>query len=50
MDRFAEASEAAERDLGCRGIGTLGEKTLHLTLKYYFAPDPECCQTDGSAV
>lgn len=24
-----------------KGIGTLGEKTLHLALKYYFAPNPE---------
>lgn len=41
MDRFAAAREAAARDLGCRGIGTLGEKSLHLTLKYYFAPDAD---------
>ena len=41
MDRFPAACAAAARDLGCRGIGTLGEKSLHLTLKYYFAPDPD---------
>lgn len=40
MDDFAAAIEAAARDIGCRGIGTLGEKSLHLALKYYFAPDP----------
>lgn len=27
--------------MGGKGIGTLGEKSLHLALKYYFAPDPE---------
>ena len=37
---FAEAMAAAARDVGCKGIGTLGEKSLHLALKYYFAPDP----------
>lgn len=26
---------------GAMGIGTLSEKTLHATLKYYYAPDPE---------
>ncbi len=41
MEKFAAAIASAERDLGCRGIGTLGEKSLHLTLKYYFAPDAE---------
>ncbi len=40
MDDFAAAIAAAERDAGGKGIGTLGEKTLHLALKYYFAPDP----------
>lgn len=39
MDGFADALRAAEQDAGGRGIGTLGEKTLHLALKYYFAPD-----------
>ncbi len=38
---FEAAIRAAERDMGGRGIGTLGEKTLHLALKYYFAPDPD---------
>ena len=38
---FSAALAAAERDMGGRGIGTLGEKTLHLALKYYVAPDPE---------
>ncbi len=37
--RFAAALHAANRDLGCKGIGTLRERTLHLTLKYFFAPD-----------
>lgn len=41
MKDFAAALQAAERDMGGKGIGTLGEKTLHLALKYYFAPDPE---------
>lgn len=41
MGDFAAALTAAQRDAGGRGIGTLGEKTLHLALKYYFAPDPE---------
>ena len=41
MTDFAEAIAAAQRDAGGRGIGTLGEKTLHLALKYYFAPDPD---------
>ena len=41
MRDFSEALRAAERDMGCKGIGTMGEKTLHLALKYYFAPDPE---------
>lgn len=40
MDDFAAAAAAAARDAGCKGIGTLGEKSLHLALKYYFAPDP----------
>lgn len=40
MIDFAEAIRRAERDAGGKGIGTLGEKTLHLALKYYFAPDP----------
>ena len=40
MDVFQEALRLAERDAGGKGIGTLGEKTLHLALKYYFAPDP----------
>ncbi|MBP0971945.1 MAG: hypothetical protein J5753_07885, partial [Oscillospiraceae bacterium] len=41
MIDFAEALAAAQRDAGGRGIGTLGEKTLHLALKYFCAPDPE---------
>ena len=41
MDGFAKAVQAASADLGGRGIGTLGEKSLHLALKYYFAPDSE---------
>ena len=39
--RFASAVEAASGVLrGANGIGSLGEKTLHLTLKYFYAPDP----------
>lgn len=41
MGAFAEALRRAEQDMGGKGIGTLGEKTLHLALKYYFAPDPD---------
>ena len=41
MSDFDRAIQAAARDMGCRGIGTMGEKSLHLTLKYYYAPDPE---------
>ena len=41
MDEFICAVEKARRDMGGKGIGTLGEKTLHLALKYYFAPNPE---------
>lgn len=38
---FSAALAAAARDMGGHGIGTIGEKTLHLALKYYVAPDPE---------
>ncbi len=38
---FQTALAAAQKDCGGKGIGTLGEKTLHLTLKYLFAPDPD---------
>lgn len=41
MDSFAVALKQAERDMGGKGIGTLGEKSLHLALKYYFAPDSD---------
>ena len=41
MSEFAAALHAAQADCVRKGIGTLGEKTLHLTLKYLFAPDPE---------
>lgn len=41
MDDFAAAIAQAHADMGGKGIGTMGEKTLHLALKYYFAPDPE---------
>lgn len=41
FDAFAYAIErAASAESG--GIGTLGEKTLHAVLKYYFAPDAAC--------
>ncbi len=42
VSAFAAALDAANHDLGCNGIGTLHERTLHLVLKYYFAPDPAC--------
>ena len=42
VSAFAAALDAANHDLGCNGIGTLHERTLHLALKYYFAPDPSC--------
>ena len=38
---FDRALKAAQRDAGGRGVGTLAEKTLHLTMKYLFAPDPD---------
>lgn len=41
MDDFAIAVQAAMRDMGGKGVGQLGEKTLHLALKYYFAPDED---------
>ena len=41
MDEFLTAAARARQDMGGRGIGTLGEKTLQLALKYYFAPDPQ---------
>lgn len=40
--RFLEAISAADQAPGSRGIGTLGEKTLHAVLKYYCQPDPSC--------
>ena len=40
LDRFACAlSSVLESERGGRGIGTLGEKTLHAVLKYYFEPN-----------
>lgn len=37
---FSDAFKAATvEEIGQGGIGTLGEKTLHRTLKYYFEPD-----------
>lgn len=42
LDRFAGALAAVlEGDRCDRGIGTLGEKTLHSVLKNYFEPCPE---------
>lgn len=41
MEDFAAAIESAKRDIGCKGIGTMAEKSLHLALKYYFAPDAD---------
>ena len=40
-DRFLEACRWAVSDeRQTQGIGTLGEKTLHSAVKYYFQPDP----------
>lgn len=40
--RFAAARDAVSRGGPLRqGIGTLGEKTLHAVLKYYFEPDSQ---------
>ena len=42
QERFLEACRwAASRENTRQGIGTLGEKTLHSAVKYYFQPDPE---------
>ena len=41
IERFANALAATlEEERGDRGIGTLGEKTLHSVLKNYFDPNP----------
>ena len=41
LERFANALAATlEEERGNRGIGTLGEKTLHSVLKNYFEPNP----------
>ncbi len=40
--RFAEAITRVEADRLREGIGTLGEKTLHAVLKYFYEPDPAC--------
>lgn len=41
-ERFLRAIERAQAERGqSQGIGTLGEKLLHSTLKYYFEPDRE---------
>ena len=37
--RFDAAMASAVSGCGAGGIGTLGEKTLHAVLKYYFEPD-----------
>lgn len=43
LENFANALSAAlERERGGRGVGTLGEKTLHAVLKSYFEPDVTC--------
>ena len=42
QERFLEACRwATSRENTRQGIGTLGEKTLHSAVKYYFQPDPE---------
>lgn len=35
-------ARAAALSRGANGIGTLGEKSLHAALKFYFAPDESC--------
>lgn len=40
-ERFLRALEAASAR-GREGIGTLGEKGVHNTLKHYYEPDPAC--------
>lgn len=41
IERFADAlASVLESERGGRGIGTLGEKTLHAVLKSYFEPNP----------
>ncbi len=43
--RFLAARTAAAQSLrGQNGIGTLGEKLLHLTLKYYYASDSDASE------
>ena len=41
QEAFASACAWAAARLGQGGIGTLGEKSLHAALKYYFEPCPE---------
>lgn len=42
-ERFAQARDAVLVQSLCKGgIGTLGEKALHATLKHYLAIDPAC--------
>ena len=42
QERFLEACRwATSRENTRQGIGTLGEKTLHSAVKYYFQPDPD---------
>ena len=39
--QWDRAVEAAKQQRKTTGIGTLGERTLHSVLKYYFEPDPD---------
>ena len=41
QEAFSSACAWAAARLGQGGIGTLGEKSLHAALKYYFEPCPE---------
>lgn len=41
IERLAIARSMAEAECSEGGIGTLGEKMLHRTLKFYFEPDPD---------
>ena len=41
VQAFADAcARAAETARGENGIGSLGEKTMHLALKFFYEPDP----------
>ena len=45
QEAFASACAWAAARLGQGGIGTLGEKSLHAALKYYFEPCPDAVES-----